>query len=93
MSDSKYLNGVLTVIAVCLVILTLSVIGVFPKANAATTTKSINVPVNPDGSINVRLGNQSEMRVDIVRVGGANIEHVGDDSSKPMYLPVHDVKR
>jgi hypothetical protein len=40
MTSQKYLNGVLTVIAFCLVILTLSAVGVFPKANAAAVNSA-----------------------------------------------------
>ena len=40
MTSQKYLNGVLTLIAFCLVVITLSVVGVFPKANAASIPQS-----------------------------------------------------
>jgi hypothetical protein len=45
MKSIKYLNSVLTVIAVCLVILTISVIGAFPEASAnANDKKNIKPP-------------------------------------------------
>lgn len=73
MSNSKYLNGVLTVIAVCLVILTLSVIGVFPKANAASSKSHfVTVPVNADGSINVQV--TTPTKVDITSVAGQLVQ-------------------
>jgi len=75
MKNLKYLNGVLTVIAVCLVLLTLSVIGVIPKAAASTSTKFATVPVNPDGSINVHLVEPQEgMKVDITKISGHPIK-------------------
>ncbi|GAA3969215.1 hypothetical protein [Mucilaginibacter dorajii] len=84
MTSQKYLNGVLTVIAFCLVILTLSVVGVFPKANAAVTpSKFVTVPLNPDGSLNVKV--LGEQEINIVRVAGINI---AADDAKGGKLPV-----
>lgn len=40
MKSLKYSNCVLTIIAVCLIILAISVIGAFPKANANNFVKS-----------------------------------------------------
>ena len=88
MKNQKYLNGVLTVIAVCLVILTMSVIGVFPKANAATpNSRFVSVPVNPDGSINVRMEPQTIMKVNIEQIEGRTITS-SEQTYKPTPLPV-----
>ena len=74
MKQLKYLNGVLTVIAVCLVLITLAVTGILPKAYAGENSnhgsnKFISVPVNPDGSLNVKVLN-GVMNVNIEEVGG-----------------------
>jgi hypothetical protein len=45
MKQLSYLNGVLTVIATCLVLITLAVTGVIPKANAATP-EALNIKKN-----------------------------------------------
>jgi len=56
MKSLKYLNGILTVIAVCLVILTLAATGLLPSAYANTANKkTVQIPVNPDGSLNVKF--------------------------------------
>jgi hypothetical protein len=87
MKDLKYLNAVLTVIAVCLVILTLSIIGVIPKANASSPARFATVPVNADGSINVRFDTEYTMKVDIHKVSGRNVlDKTGTNATSP--LPV-----
>jgi biopolymer transport protein ExbD len=56
MKHLKYLNVVLTVIAVCLVLITMAVTGVLPAANAKELPpRYVAVPVNADGTINVNL--------------------------------------
>jgi hypothetical protein len=71
MKNLKYLNAVLTVIAVCLVLITCSVIGIIPKANATTTPAHFaTVPVNSDGSITVHLADDQIMKVDIEQCNG-----------------------
>ena len=73
MKNQSYLNGVLTVIAVCLVLLTLSAIGIIPTASASTTMKNFYVPVNADGSINVRFEQDEQVKVNIEAVAGINL--------------------
>ena len=73
MKQIKYLNGVLTVIAACLLLITLAVTGLIPKANASPNPglnekKFVSVPVNQDGSINVKINDV--MDVNIEEVGG-----------------------
>jgi hypothetical protein len=59
MKSLKYLNCVLTVIAVCLVVLTISVIGAFPKANAsANVNKFVNSPLEKDRITNTVVQNR-----------------------------------
>ena len=61
MKIDTYTKAVLTVIAICLSILTFKDINLFPKAHAHNSppkTENLNyglVPINADGSINVRL--------------------------------------
>ena len=74
MKSIKYLNGVLTVIAICLVLITLAISGLLPKSFASdkptlNEKKYISVPLNADGSINVKVIN-STMDVNIEEVGG-----------------------
>jgi len=62
----KYLNGVLTVIAICLVLITFAITGVIPSANAKEPNyHSVNVPINTDGSITVKLAKGETMDVNI----------------------------
>ena len=70
----KYLHAVLTVIAVCLVVITFAVTGVLPAANARESNpRFISVPVNADGSINVRLVKGQTMDVNIEEVNGSSV--------------------
>lgn len=93
----KYLNGVLTIIAACLVLLTAAVTGIIPTANAKNSpaARTLAVPVNPDGSITVRFAPNAIQDVNIKEVGGSstygklnvNIEEV-DGSSVSRSVPV-----
>ena len=70
----KYLHAVLTVIAVCLVLITLAVTGVIPAANAREANpRFVSVPVNTDGSINVRFVKGQTMDVNIEEVNGSSV--------------------
>lgn len=70
----KYLHAVLTVIAVCLVVITFAVTGVIPAANARESNpRFISVPVNADGSINVRFVKGQTMDVNIEEVNGSSV--------------------
>ena len=70
----KYLHAVLTVIAVCLVLITLAVTGVIPAANAREASpRFVSVPLNSDGSINVRIVKGQTMDVNIEEVNGSSI--------------------
>ena len=68
MKSIKYLNAVLTVIAFCLVVITLAITGVIqtvkaePKSNSGNFTQ---IPINPDGSINVTLKTKDVLDVNI----------------------------
>jgi hypothetical protein len=86
----NYTKSVLTIIAVCLTILTLKQLDLVPKAYAGEATKhktapSSNyglVPLNEDGSITVKLSSSDEMDVNIVGVDtydelDVNIEEIG----------------
>lgn len=56
MKHMKYLNIVLTVIAINLLLITLAVTGFFPAASAKDNgPRYVAVPVNADGTINVNL--------------------------------------
>jgi hypothetical protein len=93
MNNLKYLNGVLTVIAVCLVLLTLSVIGVIPKAVASTANKFASVPLNADGSINVRIDPQTVMDVNIVQLRGYEVPVKYSNGLYFGYIPTFEVSK
>ncbi|MBL7732087.1 MAG: hypothetical protein JNM88_12975 [Chitinophagaceae bacterium] len=85
----KYLNGVLTLIAACLVLITFAVTGIIPSANAKGTDKKfVTVPLNADGTITVRMAPNSVTDINIKEVGGrscygeldVNIEEVDGNS-------------
>jgi hypothetical protein len=70
----KYLHAVLTVIAVCLVLITFAVTGILPKANAREMNpRAVSVPVNADGSITVKFVKGETMDVNIEEVNGKSI--------------------
>lgn len=85
----KYLNAVLTVIAVCLVLLTFTVTGIIPSANAGDRpARTVSLPTNPDGSVTVRLAPGQIQDVNIKEIGGSsygkldvNIKEVGGSST------------
>lgn len=93
MNNLKYLNGVLTIIAVCLVLLTLSVIGVIPKATASTANKYATVPLNADGSINVRIDPQTVMDVNIVQLRGYEVPVKYSNGLYFGYIPTFDISK
>ena len=75
MKTDRYVKTMLTVIAICLVILVLNKVEIFPEAKASTPNLDNQnyalVPLNQDGSINVRLISSEEiMEVNIHEVGG-----------------------
>ncbi len=73
MNNIKYLNSVLTIIAICLILITFAITGIIPKANANSTSKQyVSLPVNSDGTINVRLKNNT-VDVNIESVNGYDI--------------------
>jgi hypothetical protein len=77
----KYLHAVLTMIAVCLVLITFAVTGILPTANANNTNQRfISVPVNPDGSINVKFVKGETIDV--------NIDEINDRSIWGSEIPV-----
>ena len=66
MKHLRYLNVVLTVIAINLVLITLAVTGLFPTASAKDIgTRHVSVPVGADGTINVN----------ITQVGGEDVRY------------------
>ncbi|GGK41939.1 MULTISPECIES: hypothetical protein [Flavobacteriaceae] len=87
MKTNLYLKTVLTVIAVCLTILTIKSLDLIPKAYAKTPNNLINkeyalVPINSDGSINVKITNTSEIDVNITSIDTSdeldvNIDEIG----------------
>lgn len=75
MKTDKYTKVVLTIIAICLINLSLGGISPFQQAHAGpynnTTVPDGTyglVPLNEDGSISVRLSNAEEIEVDITSI-------------------------
>lgn len=80
MKTDAYTKSVLTVIALCLVILVLRGVDLVPRATASATVPVQDVPtrgpilVNNDGSINVRLtGIEGPLNVNVASVGGTRV--------------------
>lgn len=73
MKNDLYTKGVLTVIAAALVMLVVQNSHITNEAQAGTTNfnKFASVPVNEDGSINVRM--LSDMDVNIHSIGGSSV--------------------
>jgi hypothetical protein len=74
-----YLKIVLTLIAVCLTVLTLDTLNILPKAyatpqatNATPQTYGL-VPVNADGSITVKLAPNETLDVNVKSVDGRSL--------------------
>jgi hypothetical protein len=72
MKTDLYTKAVLTVIASALAIIAFQNAEIFPKANASKVAAFAAVPVNPDGSINVKMTTDN-MKVDISAIGGNSI--------------------
>lgn len=73
MKSDKYQKIILTIIAICLIVLVLDKVELIQKATAGPVNNSnyALVPLNDDGSINVRLISSEEvMEVNIREVGG-----------------------
>ena len=77
MKTDFYTKTVLTVIAICLTIIVLKEVEIIPKAYAGPSENNLNtsmnyglVPLNKDGSIDVKIVSSSD-KIDV------NIEEVG----------------
>ncbi|MCC3160789.1 hypothetical protein LJ737_26365 [Hymenobacter sp. 15J16-1T3B] len=80
MKTDAYTKSVLTVIALCLVVLVLRGVDLVPRATAGAGTARQGIPtdrpifVNNDGSINVRLqGIEGPLNVNVSAVGGNRV--------------------
>lgn len=75
MNPIKYLNVLLTLVVACLILITLALTGLLPTASAKEVSpRYAVVPLNPDGSINVRLANGTRMDVNISQIRGEDID-------------------
>jgi len=83
---SKKTNIFLGIIAINLTLLTLIQLEIWPtKANASELNSNLNyglVPLNEDGSINVKLSSSDVINVNINEVGGGYISYGGPISVK-----------
>ena len=75
MKTDKYLKVVLTVIAICLVMLTLQNMNILPRAKAETSMAPILnyaiVPLSADGTVEVKIKSIDDvLDVNIQKVGG-----------------------
>jgi hypothetical protein len=76
MKSLRYLNAVLSVIAACLVILTLQNLHVIPDAKAGTsgsaTPNYALVPLSADGTVEVKVRSfEEELKVDLRSIAGS----------------------
>jgi hypothetical protein len=72
MKTDLYIKAVLTVIAACLVLLTLQNLRVIPAAQAtAPEQPGMMLPVNPDGTVEVVIkGFDEDLNVNLEKIGG-----------------------
>lgn len=86
MKVDKFTKIVLVVIAVNLTIITVKDLDIIPKAYANESTKNVEftpnmnyglVPLNEDGSINVRLNSLQVIDVNITEIGGGYVSYGG----------------
>ena len=75
MKTDRYLKVILTVIAVCLVVLTLQNMDMIPRAHAerpvATSPNYALVPLSADGTVEVKIKSIDDvLDVNIQKVGG-----------------------
>jgi hypothetical protein len=96
MKTDLYTKTVLTIIAGALIVIAFQQADVLPKANATKANSFATVPVNPDGSINVKF--TETMKVDVAEVGGnyvsgalpINVKEVSGSSINSSYgIPVN----
>lgn len=95
MKHIKYLNAVLTVIAICLILITSAVLGLFPTATAKEQNRNYaTVPVNADGTISVKVVKGETINVNLEEVGGrdakgsidVNVKYWSLSKGIPVYL-------
>jgi len=89
MKTDLYTKIILTVIAVCLSVITLQNINIIPKTYAAEPNRNANfstaktyglVPLNSDGTIDVnitRITTNDELDVNIDEIGGGYVSNGG----------------
>ncbi|MEQ8531961.1 MAG: hypothetical protein RIB86_08915 [Imperialibacter sp.] len=83
----NYTKFMLTVIAICLTVLTLEQVDLFPKAYAGESTSPAMisgtkyglVPLNEDGSITVKISASDELDVNIVGIDTSDELDVNND--------------
>ena len=72
MKTDLYTKTILSIIAVALIVIAFQNVNLVSTANASKTNPAfVSIPVNPDGSINVKM--IDNMKVDIAAVGGSSI--------------------
>lgn len=98
----NYTKGVLTVIAICLLILTINQLNLFPEAYAGEYTRNSIipganyglVPLNYDGSISVTLSSYNEIDVNIVGVDTSDeldVNITGVDTSDELDINIDEI--
>jgi hypothetical protein len=72
MKTDLYLKVILTVIAACLVLLTLQNLRVIPSANASPAEQpKLMLPINPDGTVEVVIkGFDEDLNINVEKIGG-----------------------
>ncbi len=70
MKTDLYTKSVLTIIAICL-----SIMVAKEFLYAGTSYQNINVPINPDGSINAKIISSEKMDVNLIEVDGSPVRN------------------
>ncbi|WP_108869736.1 hypothetical protein [Aquimarina aquimarini] len=70
MKTDTYTKFVISIIAICLVIIVIRDTDIIPKAhaNSTSTTNYGIIPINDDGSITVKLSNSDEIDVNLKNI-------------------------
>lgn len=99
MKTDSYTKVLLSLIAACLLVLTIKNIGLIPELHASAEapalagSRFLSVPVNDDGSINVRLSGSDVIKIDLSDISTSdklniNVEEVGGSYIFGGALPV-----
>ncbi len=76
MKSDNYLKTILTIIAINLTFATLKDVSIIPKAHANSISElknNVTIPVNDDGSINVKILPSETINVNLTQINGHQV--------------------